>query len=89
MPRKTPSPSIEPIDVSRLKTYPLKTRHSKVKVSDFSVPWRRGGSFAKFLSGLPDILAVKTLRTLAKAIAQARRRGRPVILGMGAHSTKV
>lgn len=89
MPRKTPSPSIAPIDVSRLKTYPLKTRHSKVKVSDFSVPWRRGGSLAKFLSGLPDILAVKTLRTLVKAIAQARRRGRPVIFGMGAHATKV
>ncbi len=89
MPRKIPPRSVAPIDVSRLKTYPLKTRHSKVKVSDFSVPWRRGGSFATFLSGLPDILAVKTLRTLAKAMAQARRRGRPVILGMGAHPTKV
>ena len=89
MPRKIPPRSIASIDVSRLKTYPLKTRHSKVKVSDFSVPWRRGGTFAKFLSGLPDILAVKTLRSLAKAIAQARRKGRPVILGMGAHPTKV
>jgi hypothetical protein len=89
MPRKTLSRSIAPIDVSRLKTYPLKTRHSKVKVSDFSVPWRRGGSFAKFLSGLPDILAVKTLRSLAKSIAQARRKGRPVIFGLGAHPTKV
>jgi len=89
MPRKTPSRSVPPIDVSRLKTYPLKSRRSKINVSDFSVPWRRGGSLAKFLSGLPDILAVQTLRTLAQAIARARRRGRPVILGMGAHPTKV
>ena len=89
MPRKMASSSITTIDVSRLKTYPLKTRNSKVKVSDFSVPWRRGGSFAKFLSSLPNILAVKTLRSLATAIAQARRKGRPVIVGMGAHPTKV
>lgn len=89
MPRKSVPRAIAPIDVSRLKTYPLKTRHSKVKVSDFSVPWRRGGSFAKFLSGLPDVLAVNTLRTLVNAIVQARRKGRPVIFGMGAHPTKV
>ena len=89
MPRKTSSRSIAPIDVSRLKTYPLKSRHSKVKMSDFSVPWKRGGSLAKFLSGLPDILAVKTLRRLAQSIVQARRKGRPVIFGLGAHPTKV
>ena len=89
MSRKMASSSITTIDVSRLKTYPLKTRNSKVKVSDFSVPWRRGGSFTKFLSSLPDILAVKTLRSLATAIARARRKGRPVIVGMGAHPTKV
>ena len=89
MPRKMALPPIATIDISRLKTYPLKTRNSKVKVSDFSVPWRRGGSFTKFLSNLPDILAVKTLRSLATAIARARRKGRPVIVGMGAHPTKV
>ena len=89
MPRKTSSRFIAPIDVSRLKTYPLKSRHSKVKMSDFSVPWKRGGSLAKFLSGLPDILAVKTLRRLAQSIVQARRKGRPVIFGLGAHPTKV
>ncbi len=89
MPRKIPTRPVAPIDVSRLKTYPLKSRNSKVKVSDFSAPWRRGGSFATFLSGLPDILAVKTLRSLARAIAQARKKGRPVIVGLGAHPTKV
>ena len=41
---------IPPINVSDLKTYPLKKRHSKVRVSDFAKPWRRGGSFSLLLS---------------------------------------
>ncbi|MEW6543970.1 MAG: hypothetical protein AB1411_10215 [Nitrospirota bacterium] len=87
--RARPSGPVRPIDVSRLKTYPLARRHSKVKLSDFSVPWRRGGSLDWFLRTLPDILAVKTLRAVVQAIVRARRRGRPVIVGLGAHVTKV
>jgi hypothetical protein len=85
---RTPRP-IAPINVSDLRTYPLKKRHSKVRVSDFAKPWRRGGSFSLFYRALPDILAVKTLRAVAKAIAQAHRKRRPVIVGMGAHVIKV
>ena len=89
-PRKRSTPDlIPPIDVSALKTYPLKRRHSLVQVSDFAAPWRRGGSFAKFYATLPDILAVKTLRAVARAIATAHRKGRPVIVGLGAHVIKV
>jgi hypothetical protein len=80
---------ISPINVSDLKTYPLKKRHSKVRISDFSKSWRKGGSFSRFYRALPDILAVKTLRAVARAIAQAHRRGRPVIVGIGAHVIKV
>jgi hypothetical protein len=75
--------------VSDLKTYPLKRRRSKVRVSDLATPWRQGGSFATFFSTLPDILAVKTLRAVAQAIATAHRKRRPVILGLGAHVIKV
>ncbi len=88
MPRKPPA-SVRPLDVSRLNTYSLNTRRSKVRVDDFAVPWKRGRSFASFLSSLPDVLAVRTLRSLARDVAVARQRGRPVILGMGAHPTKV
>jgi len=77
------------LNLSRLQTYPLRSRHSKVKLTDFSVPWRRGGTFRRFLASLPDILAVKSLREVAHAIVKARQRGRPVILGMGAHPVKV
>lgn len=80
---------IPPINVSDLKTYPLKKRHSKVRVSDFAKPWRQGGSFSLFYRALPDILAVKTLRAVAGAIAKAHRKRRPVIVGIGAHVIKV
>ncbi len=88
-PPASPRASLSPIDLSRLKTYPLQRRHSKVRVSDFSAPWRRGRSFKRFLGTLPDILAVQTYRAVVQAIVRAHRRGRPVIIGMGAHPTKV
>ena len=81
----TPPAIIKPIDASHLKTYPLQRRHSKVQVSNFAKVWTGGRSFKRFLDSLPDILAVKTLREVAQAIAKAHRRGRPVIVGMGAH----
>lgn len=84
-----PRPPVTPIDVSRLMTYPLKRRHSKVRIADFVKPWKAGGRFGQFVEWLPDILAVKTLRAVAQAIARAHRRRRPVILGMGAHPIKV
>ncbi len=86
--RPAPAP-IPPINVSDLKTYPLKKRQSKVKVSDFARPWQPGGSFTRFVDTLPDILAVKTLRAVAQAVAQAHRKKRPVIVGIGAHVIKV
>ena len=92
-PDRTPPPRfpsmVPPINVSDLKTYPLKKRHSKVRLSDFATPWRRGKSFSTFYSGLPDILAVKTLRAVTHAIVKAHRKRRPVIVGIGAHVIKV
>ncbi len=87
-PVTTPS-MVPPINVTDLTTYPLKKRYSKVRVSDFAKPWRQGGSFSHFYRSLPDILGVKTLRAVARAIAKAHRRGRPVIVGIGAHVIKV
>jgi len=46
-------------------------------------------SFARFLEGLPDYLAAKDFRAVVEAIARARRRGAPVLLGIGAHFIKV
>ena len=88
-PNSLPTGSSPKLNLARLRTYPLQTRHSKVKVADFAAPWRRAGSFQAFLKTLPDILAGKTFRAVVGAIVDSRRRGRPVILGMGAHPTKV
>lgn len=87
-PSRLPS-LIPPINVSDLKTYPLKKRHSKVRLSDFVAPWRRGRSFSAFYASLPDILAVQTLRAVTHAIVKAHRKRRPVIVGIGAHVIKV
>ena len=77
------------IDTSRIKTYSLKGRESKVRTGDFARPHRRGASFKDFFSSLPNILASKHLKDVAAAIVQARRDKRPVMLGMGAHAIKV
>jgi hypothetical protein len=42
-----------------------------------------------FLESLPDILAARTLREAVEAVATARLAGKPVVVGMGAHPTKV
>lgn len=80
---------IPPINVADLKTYPLKKRRSKVRVSDFASPWKRGDSFSRFYRSLPDILGARTLRAVVDAIVRAHRKGRPVIVGIGAHVIKV
>lgn len=88
-PRNSAPSHVQPIDVSRLKTYPLSRRHSKVRISDFATPWTGGGSLRHFLEGLPNILAAQTLRTVTEAMVLAHRRGRHIVLGMGAHPIKV
>jgi len=52
-------------------------------------PVRRGLTVRALVDGMPDILAARDLRTAVERIAGAIRRGRPVVLGMGAHPIKV
>ena len=80
---------LEPLSLDGIKTYSLSERHSKVSFQDFGSPWQRGGGFREFVDRLPRILAGETLRQVAAAWVRARRQGRPVLLGMGAHPIKV
>ena len=80
---------IEPLDLTGIKTYSLQERHSKVSRRDFGRPWEQGGSFRDFVERLPRILAAETLREVAAAWVTARRGGRQVLLGLGAHPIKV
>ena len=79
----------EPLDPTNIKTYPLASRPSKVRVEDAAAPWRAGGTFKDYLDTLPNHLAVQSLRAIAQAIHEARRKAKPVLMGMGAHVIKV
>ncbi len=79
----------KPLDPKGVKTYPLASRPSKVAVTDAARAWRAGGSFRAYLDFLPNHLAVQSFRQVVAAVLEARRRGKPVIVGMGAHVIKV
>ncbi len=78
-----------PLDPAAATTYPLRRRRSLVQARLQARVPRAGDSLAAFLAGLPDVLAAADLRTIATAIAQRHRRGRRIVLGMGAHPIKV
>lgn len=77
------------IDFTKLKTYSLKSRKSKVDIDDFCSEFKKNAKFIDFFKGLPDILAGKELKTLVECIVKARKNNRHVLVGMGAHSIKV
>ena len=77
-----------PVDLNQVRTLSLEVRANKVNLDLFARPPRPGRSFADFLSCLPGILAARDFDEVVAAIVQARRHGRPVILGMGAHVLK-
>jgi len=77
------------LDLSRLRRTSLRARRSKVSFKGFARPVRRGMSFAAFVEGLPDYLSAKDFRAVVDAVIRAKRRGAPVLLGIGAHFIKV
>lgn len=77
-----------PLDLSKVKTYSLESRPSKVALEDFAQPVDANTSLNDFLSSLPNILAVQNLRSLAAQIRRARELRKPVIWGIGGHVIK-
>jgi hypothetical protein len=73
------------VNLANVKTYSIHERESKVRVEDFAP---RPAPLPGFLDRLPAILAGNELRAVVEAIVSARRRGRPVVLTMGAHVIK-
>jgi deoxyhypusine synthase len=84
MPKK-----FKPLDLSKIKTYSLADRPSKVETADFAKVGQKGASFKDFLNGLPNILAGGDLRSIITAMAAAAINKKTIILGMGAHVIKV
>ncbi|HYD46745.1 MAG TPA: hypothetical protein VEB21_00265 [Terriglobales bacterium] len=77
------------LDFSKARTYPLARRRSIVKAEALATPTPAGASLADFLAHLPDVLAARDLRQLSAEIARRHRRGKKLVLGMGAHPIKV
>src|SRR5208282_2634166 len=80
---------IRPLDPARASTRKLATLSRKVERNQFAQPLAAGATVRDFLDALPDVLAARDLRDLARGIATARRTGRMVLLQMGAHPIKV
>ena len=80
--------SYEDFDLSGVRTYPLASRGSKVRLQDFAKPVIRGGSFKSWLDSLPAILGAADVRRVADAIVAAKKRGAGIIWGIGAHVIK-
>lgn len=78
----------QPINFDAIKTYQLASRPSKVTVKDFAAPISAEDSLADFLDKLPDILAVQSLREIARRIRRARDLQKPIVWGIGGHVIK-
>ena len=79
----------KPISLENIKTYPLKSRESKVTVKEFGKAWTSGGSMREWMKSLPGILAGQDLMDVSDCIVEAVKNKKMVILGMGAHPIKV
>ncbi len=80
---------IRPLDPARAATRKLATLSRKVERYQFAQPLAAGATVRDFLDALPDVLAARDLRDLARRVATAHRTGRMVLLQMGAHPIKV
>jgi len=84
-----PNTPLKELDLSGIRTYSVHERPGKVSVKQIARGVPSNVSFGEWLESLPDILAVRDLKLAAQAIHRARREGKGVLLGMGAHPVKV
>ncbi len=76
------------MDLAGLKTVSVYSRGGKVQTEHFAQAPAPGDTVTTLLDKLPRLLAADTLRAVVEAIREARRRGKPVIWGMGGHVIK-
>jgi hypothetical protein len=78
----------EELDLSGIRTYPLKSRASKARAEDFAKPYRAGSGVGGLLDSLPSILAAADFRAVVAAMLAARESGGGILWGLGAHVIK-
>lgn len=80
--------SLKLIDMSSVKTYPLRNRINKVSVQDFATLPESETDLAPFLASLPNILKGQDFLALVDDIVAAHENKKPVIVMMGGHVIK-
>ena len=78
----------EEFDLSGVRTYPLASRKSKARVEDFARPYRVGSGLRGLLDSLPATLAAADFKAVVQSLVDARRAGKAIIWGLGAHVLK-
>lgn len=78
----------EEFDLSGVKTYPLRSRDSKVSLAQFATPYRKGSGVGGLLTSLPGLLASQDFKDVIAAIVAARANGKAIVWGLGAHVLK-
>lgn len=76
------------IDLSKVQTYPLSNRHSKVSLATFATPAHSGASFGHFLTTLPDILIGADFRNLVQNLSDTIQNNKTIAIGIGGHVIK-
>ena len=78
----------EEFDLSGVKTYPLRSRQSKVTLGQFATPYQAGSGVGGLVGSLPGLLAAHDFKQVVRAIAAAKAEGRAIVWGLGAHVLK-
>lgn len=78
----------EEFNLSGVRTYPLRSRPSKVSLAQFATPYKKGSGVDGLLRSLPGLLAARDFKHVIAAIAAAKNNGRAIVWGLGAHVLK-
>lgn len=79
---------IQPFDLTRLRTYELQSRPSKVFVSDLGRPLPPDPTVSDWLDSLPNQLAAVSLRKVRDHLVRAASNGKTVVAALGGHVIK-
>ena len=80
--------SYEEFDLSGVKTYPLRSRQSKVSLAQFATPYKKGAGVQGLVTSLPGLLAAQDFKAVVTALITARNAGKAIVWGLGAHVLK-
>jgi hypothetical protein len=78
-----------PVDLAGVTTYPLAQRKNLVNMERHKAgEVRPGMTVAELLAAMPDQLGARTLHAVIDAVVEARAKGKPVVVALGAHVIK-